>query len=407
MEPSIVLGLGGCLDSELVLDSEVMQQMVGDYGLAMGEIRQPERITSERELLISVLAYIREGRGGERYIESMDSLLSFERRFAREVTLGGTNVRAGRVLARLGYSNILHVPGSDPEFERLLVDGSTVPSSTPAATYVPHVIVQFPRGLRLDLLDGAIEAPHPNRLIFVNDPVSELTPLHPQLEEWIDEDGVLTLSGLNSIRDETILEERLAALGAVLDDAPAGLRVLYEDADYHVPGFKKRVWSELATRADVVGMNEDELASIAGRRLDVSDPEQIAVALRVVLEQLPEATVVVHSKYWALAVGEHAEQLEEALETGIAAAGARFLHGDLSDAASLEEVRSAPESPKGVGLADALPTFLELPFVVLPARTLASSSPTTIGLGDTFLGGFIAGIVRSRALLTSTHLEIS
>ncbi|MCT1775113.1 ADP-dependent glucokinase/phosphofructokinase [Brachybacterium sp. p3-SID957] len=407
MTTSIVLGLGGCLDSELVLDPDVLQDLIDHQDLGTAEITQPDRITTERELLISVLAYLRDGVGGERYIESTRALLAFETRFSRELALGGTNVRAGRVLAKLGHDNILHVPGRDPEFESLLVDGSEVPPTTPPATYVPHLIVQYPRGLRLRLRDGAIESPHPNRLIFVNDPVSELTPLHPQLEDWLGEDGVLTLSGLNSIRDEQILEERLTTLKGVLDSAPTGLRVLYEDADYHVPAFRRRVWAELAVRASVVGMNEDELASFTGRPVDITDPGQIASALHAVLDELPGGTVIVHSKYWALAAGLQAAELEQALEVGIAAAGARFVHGDSADSSSLERVREMPESTEGVDLAAELPAFLRCPVVIVPARELTSAHPTTIGLGDTFLGGLIAGIVDTGAVLDSTEMEHS
>lgn len=401
------IGLGGCLDSELVLDPDVLQELIDRLDLGTAEICQPERITTERELVISVLAYLREGVGGERYIESTRALLAFEGRFSREVALGGTNVRAGRVLAKLGHPNILHVAGRDPEFESLLVDGSEVPPATPPATYVPHVIVQYPRRLRLRLRDGAVESPHPNRLIFVNDPVSELTPLHPQLEDWLGEDGVLTLSGLNSIRDEGILEERLTTLKGILDSAPTGLRVLYEDADYHVPAFRRRVWTELAARASSVGMNEDELASFTGRPVDITDPGQIASAVHAVLDELPGGTVIVHSKYWALAAGVQAAQLEQALEVGIAAAGARFVHGDRADASSLEQIREMPLSAAGVVLANVLPASLRCPVVVVPARELTSAHPTTIGLGDTFLGGLIAGIVDTGALLDPTAQENS
>ena len=68
MTTSIVLGLGGCLDSELVLDPDVLQELIDRLDLGTAEICQPERITTERELVISVLAYLREGVGGERYI---------------------------------------------------------------------------------------------------------------------------------------------------------------------------------------------------------------------------------------------------------------------------------------------------------------------------------------------------
>lgn len=408
MTPSIVLGLGGCLDSEVALDPSRLQALVDDHALSLAEIRQPTTLRTERDLLISVLDFLRDGVGGERYVSTVDAVLDFESHFEHATTLGGTNVRAGRTLAQLGHPNLLHVPGRDDTFESLLVEGSTVPARTPPAEYVPHLIVQYPEGLRLQLSDGALEAAHANRVILVHDPVSELTPLHDTLPEWLQPGGVVVLSGLNSIRDERILEDRLVTLRGILDDAPSGLRVLYEDADYHVPSFRRRVWSEIARRASVVGMNEDELASFTGRPVDVTDAEQIAAALEMVLGHLPGGVVMVHSKYWALAAGAYAHELDGALENGTLAAGGRFLDGDDAQASSLETVRARPRSLHGEAVAATLPALLAAPVTVVPARELRTSTPTTIGLGDTFLGGFIAGLVEAGALLEpSSTREIS
>ncbi|WP_193106133.1 ADP-dependent glucokinase/phosphofructokinase [Brachybacterium sp. FME24] len=408
MNTSIVLGLGGCLDSEVALDPSRLQALVDDHAVSLTEIRQPAELRTEHDVLLSVLDFLRDGVGGERYVSTVDAVLAFESHFEHETTLGGTNVRAGRILAQLGHPNVLHVPGRDETFESLLVDGSTLPQQTPPAEYVPHLIVQYPAGLRVQLRDGTLVAAHSNRVILVHDPVSELTPLHDSLPQWLQPGGVLVLSGLNSIRDEQILNARLRALRDTLDDAPAGLRVFYEDSDYHVPAFRRRVWSELASRATVIGMNEDELASFTGTPVDVTDAAQIASAVTTVLENIPGGTLVVHSKYWALAAGAQAPELEAALESGNLAAGARFLDGDRAQATSLDLVRAQPRSPQGEDIARRLPALLGAPVVVVPARTLRAATPTTIGLGDTFLGGLLAGVVDSDAALrTPSTVEVS
>ena len=408
MTTSIVLGLGGCLDSEIALDPVKLQALVDYHALALSEIQQPPELRTERDLLISVLAFLRDGVGGERYVSTVDAVLGFESHFEHETTLGGTNVRAGRTLTHLGHPNLLHVPGRDETFENLLVDDSAVPPETPPAAYVPHLIVQYPEGLQVQLRDGILVAEHSNRVILVNDPVSEQTPLHDAFAGWLQPGGVLVISGLNSIRDEHILEARLKTLRRVLDEAPVDLRVLHEDADYHVPEFRRRVWSEIAERTSVIGMNEDELASFTCQPVDVTDAEQIASAVTAVLGSVPSGTLVVHSKYWALAAGTRARELAPALETGILAAGARFLEGDRARAASLDAVRARPRSSEGEAVAARLPDLLATPVHVLPARVLRTATPTTIGLGDTFLGGLIAGIVETDALLTSaTTLEVS
>lgn len=408
MTTSIVLGLGGCLDSELVLDASRLQALVDHHDISLPEVRQPAELRAERDLLISVLDFLRDGVGGERYVSTVDAVLDFESHFEHVTTLGGTNVRAGRTLALLGHPNLLHVPGREETFESLLVDGSTVPPQTPPAEYVPHLIIQYPEGLSIELQDGTLEAVHSNRVILVHDPVSELTPFHDDLPEWLQPGGVLVLSGLNSIRDEEILDARLCTLRRMLDHAPTGLRVFYEDSDYHVPAFRRRVWSELATRASVISMNEDELASFTGAPVDVTDAAQIAAAVTAVLENMPRGTLVVHSKYWSLAAGAHAPALEPALESGNLAAGARFLYGDRAQQSSMDAVRALPRSLQGDDIAKSLPALLDVPVAVAPARVLRTARPTTIGLGDTFLGGLLAGVVTSGAALNSpSTLEFS
>ncbi|MFC7375419.1 ADP-dependent glucokinase/phosphofructokinase [Brachybacterium sp. GCM10030268] len=406
MTTSIVLGLGGCLDSELVLDENRLQAMADDHAVSLSEVRQPAEIATERDLLISVLAFMHEGIGGERYVSGIEALLAVQDRFEHVMTVGGTNVRAGRTLALLGHPNVLHVPGRDETFESQLAEGSAVLPGTPRANYVPHLIVQYPQHMRVRLMGGSIHTSHANRVILVNDPVSELTPLHDGLADWLRPGGVFVISGLNSIRNEQILEDRLRALRGILEQAPVGLRVMYEDADYHVPAFRRRVWAEITPRASVVGMNEDELASFTGRPVDVTDPSQIASALETILANLPGGTVMVHSKYWALAAGTHARELGGALECGILAAGARYLEGDAARAESLDTAGEHPTSRVGEAVAEKLPARIAAPVTVQPARELRTGAPTTIGLGDTFLGGFIAGVVETGAMLeTRSTLE--
>jgi len=76
-------------------------------------------------------------------------------------------------------------------------------------------------------------------------------------------------------------------------------------------------------------------------------------------------------------------------------AATRYRIGDRLTERDVEETSDLPRHGGGQALVaaveDALPDA-----VGVAAFSLDVASPTTVGLGDTFVGGFLAGAVRSR-----------
>jgi ADP-dependent phosphofructokinase/glucokinase len=173
---------------------------------------------------------------------------------------------------------------------------------------------------------------------------------------------------------------------------PVGALVVYEDAGFHVPDLSRRVRDGLLALVDVYGMNEDEMQGYLGRSLDLLDAEAMAVALRELHVVVPAATLVVHTRAWALAFGPRAQVYRSALRTATRAAGARYLHGDGFTLADCGEVAHGPEHPEGAAFARSLETLLPEEVCCVPAYRLSTPNPTTIGLGDCFVGGFISAL---------------
>ena len=172
----VVLGLGSCLDYEITWDGAVVQALADELGVTAGDVGRDVVVRTERDLVGSVLGFVREGAGGERFVASSAVLEAFAARFERRVTLGGTNVRAAVALARLGIGTALHTVSVDDHVRRLLPAGVGNLCSADHDSTDPHLIVQFPAGARVRV-GGArpgdppvdVVAPHPNRLIYVND----------------------------------------------------------------------------------------------------------------------------------------------------------------------------------------------------------------------------------------------
>ncbi|HTJ32056.1 MAG TPA: ADP-dependent glucokinase/phosphofructokinase [Dactylosporangium sp.] len=384
----VLLGLGGCVDYELKLTAGVLEQLVAEHSIVAAELTSPAAVTSERDLVVSILGYVARGEGGEHFVASAPALSTFANRFPYRETLGGTSVRAGILMSRLGVPSTLHLVSVNDTFRRLLPAEGDYINSGAGDTFYPHLIVQYDQGLRIWASDIDIVAPFPNRLIYVNDPANGAMLLTGDLGDRLSRAQVFLISGFNAMRDEAELDERLASLKEHMRRLPAGAVTYFEDAAYHEPAFSRRVREALLDDIDVYGLNEDELQSYLGRRVDLLSAGDVAEALTVVHALIPVPTLVLHTKYWALALG--AGGYKDALDTGTVMAATRYCHGDDFTDEDVERLRRQPRRPESVAFAAALRARMGEAVDCVPGFALDVQNPTTVGLGDTFVGGFLA-----------------
>jgi hypothetical protein len=394
MTPRLVLGLGGSVDYEIAWSSQVIEDLIASYDIRTEELGNTTPIVDERSLVLSVLGYFRRGTGGERHVASANALETFASRFPHKVTLGGTGVRAGLALARLGMPSTLHLVSVNEHFRRLLPAECSWITSAEHDSIEPHVIVQWEEGARVRVGDTELVAPFPNRLIYVNDPPNSEMRLSTDLPGVLAEAHIVLLSGLNAMQDEGVLAARLTELRSVLDALPGGAFVYYEDAGFHRPALSALVRAALLDRIDVYGMNEDEMQAHLGRGVDLLDPVAVRKALGDLAVIIPARTLVVHTKYWALAAGKHAERCAPALAGGIAMASTRYRYGDDFTVEQYAGTMDLPLNEVGAALAAAIsgPGLH-----AVAARAISVRTPTTVGLGDSFVGGFLGALATEGA----------
>lgn len=394
MSTKLVLGLGGTVDYEIDWDSGVIEELIAEYAIRASELDQGIPIETERDLLVALLAFVRDGAGGERFVASSALIETFAARFSKRITLGGTCVRAAIGMRVLGITCTLHLVSIDDHVRRLLPEGCDYISSAQRDTTDPHLIVQFAQGARVDSGDIHLAAPHPNRVIFTNDPPNRELVLSPQLGATLRDADVFMVSGFNVIQDAQTLATRLQQLVAAMGELPPHAVVFYEDAGYHVPELSTMVRERLVERIDVYSMNEEEMQSYLGREVDLLDAGELRAALGELHAMIPAAALVVHGKYWAVAIGERAEEFRAALRGGIVMASTRYLHGDGFTEQDYRAVEALANHERGAEVASRLESSLGGGVCAVAALVLETDSPTTIGLGDTFVGGFIAALSR-------------
>jgi ADP-dependent phosphofructokinase/glucokinase len=394
MSKNLVLGLGGTVDYEIAWDSSVIEKLINEYSIHESDLGTSISVESERDLVVSILSFLKDDVGGERFVASSDIVESFAARFDKRITLGGTCVRAALAMRVLGVTSTVHLVSIDDHVRRLLPADIEYICSAQHDSTDPHLIVQYGEGARVRAGDIDLRAAHPNRLIFAHDPPNGELVLSDQLGEVLSEAKVFMISGFNSIQYTGLLNKRLHSIMQHMQHLPPDAIVYYEDAGFHVPSMSQHVRDALIDVIDVYSMNEDEMQAYLGRSIDLLDVDEMERALRKLHALIPAPALVVHTKYWSLAVGESAGAYEAELQGGITMASTRYCYGDGFTEREYREVGSLPPSARGAEFATAIEDRMGSAVRCLPAFVLTVDRPTTIGLGDTFVGGFIAALAQ-------------
>jgi ADP-dependent phosphofructokinase/glucokinase len=389
----ILLGMGNSLDYDILWEPQAIAALAADCGIDTWP-EPPAQIRDERDLLCAILAYSAAGIGTELTVDSVEVIESAARKLGFREALGGTGVRAGRVLDLLGIDCTVHLSSVLPQTELLLWHNAHYLAGRYSTVLYPHLIVQFRDDEPITIGGVSRTPPRPNRLIFVNDPDNANIELAPELPDAVLASSIWLISGINAIADEPHLVERLDQIRALTDTMRPGSWVVYEDSGFHHEYLSAIALAAMAEVCDVVGMNEDEFIRHLAAPVDLADPLSVGAGLADLASRWAITNLVVHTARWAAVVGPQAEQLRPALVEGILAGAARFSHGDAMTQHDLTDLRSAPTHPTG-GL---VATGLERAgFTAVPALDLNPREPVTVGLGDSFVGGFLAGLHRSGA----------
>lgn len=435
MSPEIVLGLGGNVDFEVQWDGQLLDALTRDFEIYADECEaKPRIVDNERGMLVAILHAIRYQKGMEVRVADPRALRSFARRFTYTMTLGGTSVRAAVCLDRMGVDSLVHLVSTCEELRSLLPERVSYVSSAREDSLDPHVIIQYPAVPNVHFADGTpvwdSEAGarkgqvregsaragtvgtqgkregRPNRLIFVNDPPNERMSISPDLAGPIAAAKVVVISGLNAMTSEELLARRLDTIERMLAQAPseqrgmdcmlpppgfAGRPVIYEEAGFHHEYLRQQVLASARRWATIHSMNEDEAQHYLGRTASMSEAEDLVSLMKSLRVLSGVRNVVVHTADYAAVIGADAEAVAQAAAVGCQMASTRFAYGDDFSAEDFRTMASVPYSPLGLNLA-ASPVVGKAGVHIAPSHAVKIADPTTIGLGDAFVGGMVLAL---------------
>jgi ADP-dependent phosphofructokinase/glucokinase len=390
----IVLGLGDNTDCEITWDSTVFEQFIADFRIVDSELGSDVPISSLRDLVVSILGFLKSERGGERFIDSQKIIEDFASRFSAKITIGGTSARAAIAMRKLGATSALHLVTINDHVRRLLPPDIPWVCSNDHDSSFPHLIVQFDRDTRVEAGDISIHTSQANRIIYDNDHDNIEMRLDPEFARLVGSATVFLISGFNAMQSAQLLAQRLQMLRVIMQSLPAGALVFYEDACFHKPELSAHVREALIDSIDFYSMNEDEMRDYVGLHVELLDADSVYEALLALHSILPVPVLVVHTRHWTLAYGTDVAQYSHALKGGITMATTRLRFGDNFTRANYEETELLPSEPTAAGFATALNKLAGGRVLCLPSVRIAETKVTTIGLGDAFVGGFLPALAK-------------
>ena len=396
MKERIALGFGNNIDYEIVWDSEVIEDLINQYDIHRDELNINREIKTVRDLVISILSFLKLGSGGERFVATSDIIETLAQRFEKKVTLGGTSVRAAIAMRKLGYTSSLHLVTMNEHVRQLIPQDSPYVCSNIEENSYPHLIVQFAQHTCVKAGDIDIRSSHANRIIYHCDDDNITMNLNEDFANLITDSKVLLVAGFNAMQSKELLLQRLETVQQMMTALPKDAIIFYEDAGFYDPEFSRLICSILASKISIFSLNEDELQDYVGRRLDLLDALQIKNALVELKTLIPVPVIIVHTKHWALAYGDNASRFAPALKAATTMATTRFCYGDDFTLENYRTVKTLPPGKMNARITDAINTLPgdTLWCVSVPdVSHIDQASATTVGLGDAFVGGFLPALL--------------
>lgn len=398
MGEKIALGFHTCVDYELIWDTATVEQQIIAFDIHAADLKISPEADSERSLWISTLAHLQAGIGGEIIPDEASVCVDFANHFDYEITMGGTATRAAIVLDKLGYDSVLQTSCYNEHVERLLPKHVHALSGVPADQneIYPHVIVQCAGGVRIHANDIDFVTPRENRILISRDSDSLNMPvLDEEFGKLITDSEIFLIGCFSQVLDEDIIADRMVKTRKLLTHLPEDALVIMEDGCYVKKHFRNYVHRELASCVDILSMNEDEMQEYIGKRINILDPEAVIAALDEVYKGTNIPVLLVHSAAWALAYGENAGMMRQSLEGGVTMAATRFRIGDDITPALYEETKTLAPKADSVIFCEKMKQLLGDKICIIPCKDLSHvKNPTVVGLGDSFAGGLLPGLLK-------------
>ena len=141
-------------------------------------------------------------------------------------------------------------------------------------------------------------------------------------------------------------------------------------------------------------MNEDELQKYIGHRINIMDVDDVMNGIKYVYDKVGVKNIIIHSSAWVIAYGKDAKNLRLALDSGITMSATRFRKGDDYNIDDYLYTKSISNKVESEEFCKKIEQKYRDNTCCVPCKDLNFvSKPTVVGLGDSFVGGLLLGLL--------------
>ncbi len=392
MDYKIALGFGNNTDYELKWNSAIIENAITEFDIYKKDIKQISAVDNERDLLIALLYFLSEGIGGECTLDDTEVLQTFANRFEYRITIGGTCPRAAIAMDILDYQSCMHLVVMNKYIKNLLPENSSYICTNESENFDIHLIFQYPKNSSIKANDIDIRTNRANRIIIGNNNTnSEMKLSEEFFDKYVYKSKVLMISGFNTMTDINKLENRLKFLREKLIIAKKNnIKVYFEDACYISEVANQLTKDLIFEFVDIFSFNEDEMQNYYGSQVNLLNPTEIIRVLSILKKRFNVPTLMVHSKYWAIAYGKNSAHFKDCLKGGVTMATTRFRFGDnFKSKEQYLDTFNLPNELESEIFASSFNKIVKDYGYCVPSVAVKETDVTTIGLGDSFVGGFL------------------
>ena len=396
MNEKIAMGFHTCVDYELVWNENIVEEQIRKHNIHNKDLEMNIDILSERDIWIASIAHLKEGIGCEVIPKTEKLSKEFAMHFEYKITLGGTATRAAIAISKLGYPSLIQTSCYNEHVRKLLPENiRAIPGIKGKEIVYPHIVLQCAGGIRIKANDIDFITPRENRILISYDEDSlNLPVLEKEFGNEIKECEVFLLGSFTEIMDFDILKDRIEKTYNMLSYLPEDAIVVMEDGCYLKEEFRHYIHSKLSTRANILSMNEDELQSYIGYRINIMDVDEVMNGIKYIYNKTGIKNILIHSAAWVIAYGENAKKLKPALDSGIAMSATRFRKGDDFNKEDYAYTGSISNKTEGEKFCKKLEQEYGEYICCVPCKDLSFvKHPTVVGLGDAFVGGLVLGLL--------------
>ncbi len=411
----LVIGYTSDLDVILEWDQSAMDDILAEHLKSEPALGEKDAVDSMESFARIAAYYAINGLGGETDVTDESVARVLRSRFQTKYGLGGTCAQQAVAIGKIGVPALVHITDRSKEVIKLM-DGvgletvsekGVIPLAQSVTEEPPviHMILQYPKGDKITVLGRETEIPLSNRLILDIDTIHKFLPIDKPFldycENYAESIAAYSISGFNAILEPSVMRRRTKELALHFENIKKKnpeCRVYLEGAFYLNPEVKDIVFGELAKNVDFLGMNEEELVEHVenhGRKIDKNSLYSVLDGLEYMLGKFPVNGIVLHTKDYSMYYGapDQSVDIEMGLTMGNLLSGTRARIGDYGSYEDCAKTIGLPLSGTGLEFAAQLSQMqLEKCALIVPSRYMEHPQ-CTIGLGDTFVAGFLTAFV--------------